>query len=67
MNGISSFGFLDEHVWCSCNCSPAKLDFLANTWEVTFADNCTLHVDVLGQRWHLVNWHLHNAEHAVNG
>lgn len=46
--------------------SPAKLEFLANTWEVRFSDNCTLHVDVLGRRWHLVNWHLHNAEHAVN-
>lgn len=48
-------------------CSAGSLEFLANTWEVVFDKNCTLHVDVLGKRWKLVQWHLHNAEHSING
>lgn len=44
-----------------------KLEFLANTWEVVFDKDCSLHVDTQGKRWKLKQYHLHNAEHAVNG
>jgi hypothetical protein len=48
-------------------CSQGKIELLTNTWEVSFDKACALHVDVLGQRWKLLQWHVHNTEHTING
>jgi hypothetical protein len=51
----------------SNNLCQGKIELLTNTWEVSFDKACALHVDVLGQRWKLLQWHVHNTEHTING
>lgn len=38
-----------------------------NTWEVDFQKNTTCTLQWRGDTWQLLNWHIHNAEHSIDG
>lgn len=62
----SAYSIMDETFTLENTACNGSVILKNNTWQINFADTaCTM--NFLNTTWSLVNLHIHNAEHTING